>query len=208
MAETYPPTTPSAKPQCGGGRFPEKGLFLPAMPIYEFHSPDTNTIYSFFARTLSYADKTPRCPDDASAKMERLVSQFAVTGRAKEKPDASGGDDSDPRMERVMAEMERDMAGMDENNPDPRALGHMMRKMTEATGQKMPSEMEQMIRRLEAGEDPEKLEEEFGDAFEGMDFPGTGEAEGEGGDSIGSPVKVRRRKPGRDPALYEFADYV
>jgi hypothetical protein len=176
------------------------------MPIYEFHSPDTNKIYSFFARSVSYAGKTPRCPDDPNARMERLVSKFAFTGRAKEKPDSPpAGDDLDPRMERVMAEMERDMAGMDEENPDPRALGRMMRKMTEATGQKMPAEMEQMIRRLEAGEDPEKLEEEFGDAFENMDFPGMeggGEVEG------GAAVKARKPRPQRDPALYEFSDYL
>jgi len=105
-----------------------------------------------------------------------------------------------------MAEMERDMAGMDENNPDPRALGRMMRKMTEATGQKMPGEMEQMIRRLESGEDPEKLEEEFGEAFEGMDFPGMEGSEGE--EASGGGVRSRARPAERDPALYEISDYL
>lgn len=174
------------------------------MPIYEYYSPDTHKIYSFFARSLACAEKIPRCPDRPDARMERVVSRFAVTGRAKENSDTPCGDDLDPRMERVMAEMERDMAGMDENNPDPRALGHMMRKMTEATGQKMPAEMEQMIRRLEAGEDPEKLEEEFGDAFDTMDFPGAGDEVGEGGGLL----KSRRRKVERDPTLHEFADFV
>jgi hypothetical protein len=162
------------------------------MPIYEFYSPETHKIYSFFARSLAYASKTPRCPDKPGAPMERMISKFAVTGRAKEKSDMPAGDDMDPRMERVMAEMERDMAGMDENNPDPRALGQMMRKMTEATGQKMPAEMEHMIRRLEAGEDPEKLEEEFGDAFENMDFPdGMGGEGAEGGGGSGGVPYTR-----------------
>ena len=80
------------------------------MPIYEFYSPETHKIYSFFARSLAYASKTPRCPDKPGAPMERMVSKFAVTGRAKEKSDMPAGDDMDPRMERVMAEMERDMA--------------------------------------------------------------------------------------------------
>ena len=178
------------------------------MPIYEFYSPETHKIYSFFARSLAHASKTPRCPDKPGAPMERMVSKFAVTGRAKEKSDMPAGDDMDPRMERVMAEMERDMAGMDENNPDPRALGQMMRKMTEATGQKMPAEMEHMIRRLEAGEDPEKLEEEFGDAFENMDFPdGRGGEGAEGGAGSGG-VKARRKPAERDPALYEITDYI
>ena len=178
------------------------------MPIYEFYSPETHKIYSFFARSLAHASKIPRCPDKPGAAMERMVSKFAVTGRAKEKSDMPAGDDMDPRMERVMAEMERDMAGVDENNPDPRALDQMMRKMTEATGQKMPAEMEHMIRRLEAGEDPEKLEEEFCDAFENMDFPdGMG---GEGAEGGGSPggVKARRKPAERDPALYEITDYI
>ena len=110
------------------------------MPIYEFYSPDTHKIYSFFARSLAYADKIPRCPDQPGARMERLVSRFAFTGRAKEKSDSPAGDDLDPRMERVMAEMERDMAGMDENNPDPRALGRSHRAVGRHTlGLKRPS---------------------------------------------------------------------
>lgn len=172
------------------------------MPIYEFYSPDTNKVYSFFARSLAYGEKLPRCPDKPGARMERMVSRFAVTGRATEKKD-SPPDAADPRMDRVMAEMESEMAGIDESNPDPRALGRMMRKMTEATGQAMPREMEQMIRRLESGEDPEKLEEEFGDAFENMDMPG----EETSGEETGGP-RPRVRRPVRDPALYEMADFL
>lgn len=171
------------------------------MPIYEFYSPDTHKIYSFFARSLSQGSKTPRCPDKPGARMERLISRFAVTGRAKEKS-ASEADPADPRMEAVMAEMEREMASVDESNPDPRALARMMRKVTEATGQKVPAEMEQMLRRLEAGEDPERLEEEFGDALENMDLPDDG-AEGEYG-----KARPRKRAPQRDPALYEMGDYL
>lgn len=169
------------------------------MPIYEFFSPDTNKVYSFFARSLSQGQKIPRCPDRPGARMERMISRFAVTGRAAEKSEASP---DDPRMERVMAEMEREMSGLDESNPDPRALGRMMRKMTEATGQAMPKDMEQMIRRLEAGEDPEKLEEEFGDAFEGMDLPDDPAPDSEAGS------RARSRRPARDPALYEMSDFI
>jgi hypothetical protein len=102
-----------------------------------------------------------------------------------------------------MAEMEREMSSLDENNPDPKALGRMMRKMTEATGEAMPDGMDQMIRRLEAGEDPEKLEEEFGDAFEGMDLP-----DGDAGEVAPTGSRVRPVRMERDPALYEFGDYI
>jgi hypothetical protein len=176
------------------------------MPIYEFYSPDTHRIYSFLARSLSQGQLTPRCPDDPNARMERMISRFAVTGRAKEKSEAAADTDTlDPRMERVMAEMESEMSSMNEENPDPRQLGRLMRKMTEATGQKMPEAMEQMIQRLERGEDPEKLEEEFGDSLENL-----GEEFGEGaaGEEKAGPLKMRRGKPTRDPALYEMKDYL
>ena len=104
-----------------------------------------------------------------------------------------------------MAEIESEMSSMNEDNPDPRQLGRLMRKMTEATGQKMPDAMEQMIQRLERGEDPEKLEEEFGDSLENL-----GEEFGEGAaaeDKTGS-LKLRRGRPQRDPALYEMKDYL
>lgn len=133
------------------------------MPIYEFYSPDNNKLYQFLARSLAYQDKVPLCPDNAAFKMERRVSPFAVIGKAKE----DTGDDpfagiDDARMEGFMAEMERDMSGMDETNPDPRQLGRFMRKMTDLMGDKTPPELREMVKRLEAGEDPEKLEEQFG----------------------------------------------
>ena len=180
--------------------------FRRIMPIYEFYSPDTNRIYSFFARSLAQRRLTPRCPDNPQARMERMISRFAVTGRAKEKSDSPAEADSlDPRMERVMAEMESEMSSMSEDNPDPRQLGRLMRKMTEATGQKMPEAMEQMIQRLEQGEDPEKLEEEFGDSLEnlGEDF-----GESAAGEEKPGPLKLRRQRPTRDPALYEMSDYL
>ena len=79
-----------------------------------------------------------------------------------------------------------------------------MRKMTEATGQKMPEAMEQMIQRLERGDDPEKLEEEFGDSLENL---GEEFAEGAGrGEAM--PIAISAAAPTRDPALYEMSDYL
>ena len=175
------------------------------MPIYEFYSPDNHKIYSFLARSLSYRDKTPRCPDDPKFRMEKRVSKFAYISGVGE-PVAgdpfAGMDES--KMESFMAEMEREMSGMDDNNPDPRQMGRLMRKMTDAMGDKAPPEMREMIKRLEAGEDPEKLEAEFGDLG--------GEEGGEGGpDFFAATVKKLRaglRAPARDPKLYEMREFV
>jgi hypothetical protein len=87
----------SPRPKGAVDEFARKVYFpaskIRSMPIYEFYSPDTHKIYSFFARSLAHANKTPRCPDKPDARMERVVSKFAVTGRAKEKADTPAGRD-------------------------------------------------------------------------------------------------------------------
>ena len=179
------------------------------MPIYEFYSPDTHKVYQFLARTLAYRERTPFCPEGRHFRMERRISRFAIIGKAKEEPDGdpfAGMDES--KMESFMADMEREMGGMDDNNPDPRQLGRMMRKMTDVMGDRTPEALSEVVRRLEAGEDPEKLEAEFGS----MDGP-----DGEGGaggaadalwDTMKKRVKALGKQPVRDPKLYEFADFV
>jgi hypothetical protein len=97
----------------------------------------------------------------------------------------------DPRMEAAFAEMEREMDGVDEN--DPRAMGRMMRRMSELTGEKLDEQMEEVVRKLEEGTDPEELEDKMGDAF----------PEGEeGADS--SSLGGFRGAPMRDPTLYDY----
>lgn len=179
------------------------------MPIYEYYSPDTNKIYAFFARGRVDADRLPRCPDGDQYTMRKIISGFAVIGRAREPGSDEDHDLDDPRMEAAMAELEREMSGMDEENPDPRQMGHLMRRMAEITGEKMPDAMEEMVGRLEAGEDPEKLEEEYGDMPELDDFGSADSGSGEDTISSRSRDLLRRmRGPRRDPELYELKDYL
>jgi len=171
------------------------------MPIYEFYCPDNHTVYQFFARSLSYSGKTPRCPANGEYRMERRMSKFAFLKGAKEPTENDPFDGlDDSKMEALMADMERGMEGMDDSNPDPRQLGHLMRKMTDAMGDKVPSEMREMIRRLESGEDPEKLESEFG---------GGDDESGESPDFFSQTVKKIKalRAPKRDAKLYEMSEY-
>jgi hypothetical protein len=175
------------------------------MPIYEFFCKENNKVYSFFARSIIDEKTVPRCPDGEDFSMKRIVSGFAVIGQAKEPSgDGPDGDPDDPRLEAAMAEMEREMAGMDEENPDPKKMGQLMRRMSELTGEKLPAVMEEMVGRLEAGEDPDKLEEEYGDLPDLEDF-GEGGPEGE---SRSRSLLRRLRGPVRDPELYELKDFI
>ena len=135
--------------------------------------------------------------------MGKRISEFAFIGKAKDPSEGGDDDVDDAKMERVMAELERDMAGLSEDNPDPKQMAHLMRKMSSLTGAKLPGEMEEMVRRLESGEDPEKLEAEFGDSMDDL-------GEGVDGEQNGERIKRLHRRlmgPKKDPQLYDMSDY-
>ena len=155
------------------------------MPIYEFACPKCRVIFNFLSKRMN-PDRLPVCPKCGNKKMSKQMSGFAMPRGLKEAPASpAGGEDDmampnfdDPRVARAMNEMERDMASLDENNP--KHMAHMMRKMKDIMPPgTMPKEMEVAIKRLEAGEDPEKIEADMGDVLgEFMGAPG----EGGGGD--------------------------
>ncbi|MEE4272744.1 MAG: zinc ribbon domain-containing protein [Thermoanaerobaculales bacterium] len=134
------------------------------MPVYEFLCTACNRIFSFHSFKVD-PDKTPRCPKCAAEDLRRVPSRFGVSASSKTSSQEGGGDGfDDPRMEREMMKLAADLEGMDEN--DPRQMAAAVRRMTELAGEKVTPAMEEMIRRLEAGEDPERIEEELGDAIE------------------------------------------
>ena len=139
------------------------------MPIYEFACPKCRRIFSFLSKRLN-PDRSPVCPKCGNKKLFKQVSRFAMTRGLKEpvaKTEAEGGeplmpDLDDPRVERAMMELERDMEHLDENNP--RHMAHMMKKMKDLMPPgTVPKELDTAIKRLEAGEDPEKIEADMGD---------------------------------------------
>jgi putative FmdB family regulatory protein len=145
------------------------------MPIYEFACPKCRRLFNFLSKRVQ-PDHLPTCPKCGNKKMVKQMSQFAMVKGVAEPAAKSDSlesgeppmpDMDDPRVERVMAEMERDMEHLDENNP--RHMAYMMKKMKEIMPEgAMPKEMDIAIKRLEAGEDPEKIEEDMGDVLGGM----------------------------------------
>lgn len=170
------------------------------MPIYEFYCPDNHTVYQFLARSLAHGDRVPKCPENPAFKLQKQVSRFAIIGKAREESEGDPFDGlDDSKMEALMANLEGDLGLLDDENPDPRQLGHFMRKMTDLMGDKVPPELREMVKRLEAGEDPEKLESEFGDVG------------GPDGDALFSQMKrmlAGNRPPIRNPKLYEMSEWV
>jgi putative FmdB family regulatory protein len=154
------------------------------MPIYEFACPNCRKIFNFLSKKLN-PERPPACPKCGGRKMVKQVSAFAMPRGVKE-PSATADsaadegmpDIDDPRVARAMAEMERDMEHLDENNP--RHMAHLMKKMKDLMpAGTVPKELDIAIKRLEAGEDPEKIEADMGDLL--GDFMGGEEGGGPGG---------------------------
>lgn len=165
------------------------------MPIYEFACPKCRKIYSFLSKRVN-PERLPVCPKCGNKKLKKEMSGFAMTRGLKEPVAGALGegneppmpDMDDPRVGRAMAEMERAMAHLDENNP--KHMAHMMKKMKDLMPPgSMPKEMDVAIKRLEAGEDPEKVEADMGDVL---------------GDFLGGPGGATGGNYTKDGGLYDY----
>ena len=113
------------------------------MPIYEYRCHDCKRRVSLFWRTFSGAEQgTPVCPRCGGANLTRLVSRVRIV-RSEE----SRLDD--------MADLS-DLPDFDES--DPQSLGRWMRKMSAETGEDLGPEFDEVVGRLESGENPEEVE--------------------------------------------------
>jgi len=189
-------------------------LFL--MPIYEFFSPNTRKVYSFYAKTSSLSHITPFCPDGKAFVMKKIISGFSITGVTEDTQanltDETSITDSDPfadmsasQASAVMKEIEAVCGGMDGDNPDPRQMGAVMRRISEMTGEKIHGGMEEVIRKLEEGADPEDLEDRMGE----FDDLGEETIGSEKDDKEGLTVSKRNKTfVVKDPNLYEMENYI
>ncbi len=157
------------------------------MPIYEFYCHHCNTIFNFYSRTVN-TSKIPKCPR-CDRDLKRMMSVFS-TPSGKEEREEGLPDIDESRLERAMAELETEMGSVDEDNP--RDAARLMRRFSELTGLELGEKMEEALQRMEAGEDPERIEEEMGDILNEEDL-------------FSKKEKAPKRKPPkRDETLYEL----
>ncbi len=131
------------------------------MPIYEFYCKDCNTLFNFFSKTIN-TSKAPSCPK-CGRHLSRQMSAFAFTGKARED---SGMDDlpfDESKMEQAMLMLAGEAENINED--DPRQAANLMRKLTDMTGLELGPGMQEALRRMESGEDPEQIESEMGDVL-------------------------------------------
>ena len=129
------------------------------MPVYEYRCNECHRRFSRLLLTFSTAaNYQPECPYCHSRSARRLVSRvYAIRGEGSLESSEEGGD----------AVLE----GLDEK--DPRSMARMMRRMSEESGEDLGPEFNEVVNRLEAGQDPEQIEKELpdlaGDGASGVD---------------------------------------
>ena len=162
------------------------------MPIYEFLCRDCNVLFNFFSARID-TETLPACPR-CSAELERRPAAFATLKHAgDEEPDPLADLDEDA-LDSAMQEIAGELEGASED--DPRTLARAMRRFGDVSGMELGPRMEEMLARLEAGADPDALEEELG-----------GELDSD--EALGELFKMRRalageirRRPRLDKELY------
>lgn len=159
------------------------------MPIYEFYCEKCNTLFNFFSRRIN-TTKQPTCPK-CDRTLQRQMSTFATIGKAKETDDDFPLDIDESKMESVLSGLASEAGNINED--DPRQMANLMRKFSDQTGLSLGDGMEEAIARMEAGEDPDKIEQEMGDVLENEDPFGKK-----------SKKSIRRSTPLVDDTLYEL----
>lgn len=123
------------------------------MPTYEYRCQDCHKRVSLFQTYAEYGHAPVRCPHCGGTNLRRLISRVRFARSEDSRIDSL----SDPG----------EWDGVDEE--DPRSLGRMMRKMGQEMGEDMPPEFDEVVDRLEAGQDPEDIEQDLPDLGGGDD---------------------------------------
>lgn len=114
------------------------------MPIYEYGCYDCHKRVNVFFRSFSDVEtKAALCPRCGGENLKRLISRVAVVRSEESRLESL----ADPGQ----------LTGFDEN--DPKSMARWMRRMGQEIGEDLGSEFNEVIDRLEAGEDPESIEQ-------------------------------------------------
>lgn len=123
------------------------------MPRYDYRCQSCKKRSVIFQTYAEYGRKVVKCPHCGSVELQRLIGRVRIARSEESRLDEL----SDPS----------DWGDFDES--DPRSMAKMMRKMGSELGEDMPGEFDEVVDRLEAGEDPDAIEESMPDLGGGDD---------------------------------------
>ena len=122
------------------------------MPTYDYRCLSCKARFELFMTYAEYDQKKVICPNCGSDQVRRRIGRIRV---AKSE---------DRRLEDLV-----DPSQLDGIEDDPKALGRLMRKMGNELGEDAGPEFDEVVSRLEKGEDPEHIEKSMPDLGGGDD---------------------------------------
>lgn len=114
------------------------------MPNYEYRCLDCRRRFEIFLTYAEYGVKEVRCPYCQSAHVLRKIGKVRVARSLEGRLDAMA-----------------DSGSMEDMEKDPRALGRMMRELSAESGEDMGETFNEVVGRLESGQDPEDIERDL-----------------------------------------------
>ena len=130
------------------------------MPNYRYRCRNCRRNFEIFMTYSEYGSIQIECPHCHSQDVARKIERIRFARSEESRLDNL----ADPTQ----------LAGIEN---DPKAMGQMMRKMSQEMGEDMGPEFDEVINRLEAGQSPEDIEEALPELSD--------ELGGEGGDDFG-----------------------
>jgi putative FmdB family regulatory protein len=125
------------------------------MPTYQYRCLTCGKRFDLFMTYGEYGAKPVNCPHCKSDQVQRRIGRVRVA-----------------RSEDSRLESMADPSSLEGLEDDPRALGRMMRQMSHEMGEELGPEFDEVVGRLEAGQDPEEIEKSLPDLGMGEDMGG------------------------------------
>jgi putative FmdB family regulatory protein len=117
------------------------------MPTYDFICNNCNQRFDVFLTYSEYGKKTVTCAHCGSKNVRRRLTRVRIAKSEESRMDS----------------MADDFPGFEGLEDDPKAMGQMMRKMGKEMGEELPPEFDEVVARLESGQNPEDIEKAIPD---------------------------------------------
>src|SRR4030095_7593086 len=111
------------------------------MPTYDFFCNNCNQRFDIFLTFAEYGKKTVTCAHCGNKNVRRRMTKVRIAKSEESRMDS----------------MSDDFSGFEGLENDPQAMGQMMRKMGKEMGEDLPPEFDEVVDRLEYGQNAEDI---------------------------------------------------
>ncbi|HBG59476.1 MAG TPA: zinc ribbon domain-containing protein [Anaerolineaceae bacterium] len=122
------------------------------MPYYDFRCNNCHKRFEVFLTYAEFDQKKVSCPHCSSESLTRLIRRVRIS-----------------RGSSVSLENLDDDQILEDLEQDPRKLGQMMRELSHETGEDLGPEFNEVVERLEHGENPEEIADSLPDEPDDID---------------------------------------